>query len=476
MKRVIYLLLAVAVLAGACGCKKEEEGADSAVPTLKWYVPGDSQADMATVLDAVNTKLEEKVGAKLDIKFIDTGAFQEKMTMSMAAQEKFDLCFTGYCNKYVDAVENGGLYCLDDLMDTVPELTASLPDYVLEAARVDGKIYGIPNYQLCAYANCVVVNKELAEKYNLDLSAIKKTTDIEPFLETIKNNEPDYYPISVNWGTDAISSTEDTVYPTGTGCRFVSDGDGYRVESIYDDKLREKAEILHDWFKKGYIRPDSASVMDDTSEIAAGKYAVILANYKPGVEAELKARNGYDVVVANISPTVFKMDQPLSTMISVSATTKYPEKALKVIEVLNTDKEIYNMLCFGIEGKHYNKVSENRIELIENSGYNPSASWKFGNQFNAYLLPEQADDCWEVSENMNNTAEKIGIPGFVFDDSAARIQIAQLTSVIEKYNIIRSGAQDPAEYFDDFIRELDEAGISEIVDEYQKQIDEYLAK
>ena len=474
MKKFLCLMLVLLVAVSAVGCGGKESAGDSGVPSLVWYIPGDSQADMDTVMTEVNKKLSEKVGATLDIRFIDAGAFQEKMTMIMASREEFDLCFTGYCNPYVDAVRNGALYCIDDILDTVPGLTKSVPEFALEAAKVDGKLYGVPNYQLCAFSDCIVVNKELAEKYNLDLSTIKQTTDIEPFLKTIKENEPDYYPISVNWGTDAIRSVEEKVYPTEHGCRVVETGKNkYRVESIYDEKYKEKADILHDWFKKGYIRPDSASVMDDTAEIAAGKYAVILANYKPGVEAELKAKNGYDVVVANVSPTVFRMTQPLATMISISSTSKNPEKALKVIEALNTDKELYNMLCFGIEGKHYNKVGENRIELIENSGYNPSASWKFGNQFNAYLLPEQTDDCWEVSEEMNNTAQKIGIPGFVFDSNPVRIQLAQITSVVDKYNIIRSGAQDPDEYYGKFMKELEDAGVKDVIKEYQKQLDDY---
>ena len=34
----------------------------------------------------------------------------------------------------------------------------------------------------------------MAEKYNLDMSNFTKTEDIGPFLQTIKENEPDYIP------------------------------------------------------------------------------------------------------------------------------------------------------------------------------------------------------------------------------------------------------------------------------------------
>lgn len=74
---------------------------------------------------------------------------------------------------------------------------------------------------------------------------------------------------------------------------------------------------------------------------------------------------------------------------------------------------------------------------------------------------------------MNNTAQKIGIPGFVFDSNPVRIQLAQITSVTDKYNIIRSGAQDPDEYYDKFMKELEDAGIKDVIKEYQKQLDDY---
>ena len=35
---------------------------------------------------------------------------------------------------------------------------------------------------------------------------MKSADDIEPFLQTLKENEPDVYPARINWGTNGIKT------------------------------------------------------------------------------------------------------------------------------------------------------------------------------------------------------------------------------------------------------------------------------
>lgn len=230
---------------------------------------------------------------------------------------------------------------------------------------------------------------------------------------------------------------------------------------------------MSDWYKKGYIRKDVDTVQNEVAEMAAGKYAVTISAYKPGVESELKTQLNGDVVIKVIGPTVYTIDFPLSTMISVSATTKHPEKCVKVIEALNSDTEIYNTLCYGVEGKHYKKLSENRIEIIPDSGYEPNACWKFGNNFNAWLTPEQPDDCHEQSKKINESAKIIGIPGFVFNDKNVKMELTQIKTVDSKYMGIYLGSADLDSVWDTYVSEYEKAGIRKVYEEVEKQINEF---
>ena len=112
IKRGITLLLTAAMMLSCASCKKEE--AVDEIPTLKWYLPGEAQADQASVTERINEILIEKAGCKLEFAYLDAGVYTEKMQMMMASRDPYDLCFTGYVNPYVKAARTGGLLAIDE--------------------------------------------------------------------------------------------------------------------------------------------------------------------------------------------------------------------------------------------------------------------------------------------------------------------------------------------------------------------------
>ncbi len=478
MKKVLVVLLAVCMLLSTAGCgSTPQKSGDGNVPTLTWLVPGNKQSDTSVVLEEANKIIEEKIGAKLDLQFIDASAFSERMTMNMASGGKFDLCFTGYVNNYRQAVQKGGLLQLDKYLENMPELMAVLPDYVWKAARVNDGIYAVPNQQIMAYQLTAYTFADLAEKYGLKAENVKNARDLEPYLEQIKQNEPSYYPIRSNWGTSMLpgeQTREDIV--SGIFAVFGEDG-SVKTEIKYETESEiEAAKMLHEWFQKGYIRSDIASVMSDTSDYDMGKYAVWTAQYKPGADATYEKKFGRPVVAVPITPNLLESKAGLDTMIGVSKQSKYPEKAVQLIELVNTDKELYNLICFGIEGKHYTKTGENRIEQISGSNYAPDASWKFGSEFNAYLQPGQDDDVWEQTKSFNDAGKESLLLGFAPNTDPIVNEIAQCEAIIGEYKVWNNGAEDPMNYQAELVERLKSAGIEKVRDELQKQIDEWLAK
>lgn len=473
-RRILALLMALCVMV-ACfaGCSKK---ADDGVPTLVWYVPGDAQPRMAEVIEKINEITVAKIGAKVDLRFIDTSSYQERMNMNMASHDTYDLCFTGYINKYADAVNNEALYCISDIIDKAPALKESIPDYVWEGAKINGKVYAIPNQQIFASSICVVMLKEYVDKYDLDISNITKVEDIEPLLEVIKQNEPQLYPFRTNYGLSSFRSMDDKPFwgdVQGIYYAFENeDGSVTYDKKFSEEKALKNARTLHDWYKKGYIRKDVATVVNDNQDLLAGKYFSWLAVHKPGVEGEIKNSSNYEVVTAVIQEP--KLSNVTSTMIGINKFSKNPELALKLIELLNTDKEFYNLVCFGIEGVDYNKVGENRIETVSNSGYSPNASWKFGNQFNAYLVEGQEDDVWIETKALNDNSVVSPLIGFALDKTEIVGELTQIETVMTKYNNITNGSVNPDTVFDDFLAELKKAGIDKVISESEKQFKEFL--
>ena len=470
-KRIFAVILALIMCVAATaltGCDSKKASGD--IPTLVWYVPGDKQPDMDAVMAKVNEIVETKIGAKLELQFIDTGSFNERMNMTMASGDDFDLCFTGFVNPYAKAVQNEGLLDITDLItEQAPELYDALPEYAWEFARTDDRIYAVPNLQIFALPVGFTVQKQYADKYEFDFSTVKKAKDIEPFLKMVKEGEgSSVIPFRNNWG---IGLFYEGIYELiSSNVAIKCDGSSSEVFFIYDTpEWKEGVLTFKDWLQKGYIREDIVGLGDDSMDYNMGKYAVACEGYKPGVLAEVKNTINRDVeYISWNTPYMFK-DGGARTMIAVGRNSKNPEKAVKLISLLNTDKELYNLICFGIEGKHYEINDNNKVELIPNSGYSPNASWKFGNQFNALVMEGQEDDVWEQTEKQNDEARLSPLIGFTLDTTPIKNEISAVSAVSSGYVLYNY----TEESWEKHRKKLVEAGSEIIKEEIQRQVDEF---
>ncbi len=476
-KRLMSLLLISAMLLGFAGCKSgnNEETTNGEIVTLKWMLPGDVQSDLQSVLDEANKIVESEIGARLDIQFIDQASFNEKMKMNMAGGNDFDLCFTGYVNSYGDAVTRGGLMDITSYIDEVEGMRDIAPDYVWDMATRNGKIYGVPNQQIMATANAVVVFQDTAKKYDFDWSTVKHIDDIEPYLEMVKNGEPDMYPFRPNFGVIPwYEGKYDMIAPMILLPKGATSTEGMCYAWDCEEYMHG-VQQLWNWYQKGYIRQDALSVgADDETEYNNGRYATAIQVWKPGAEVDEKAITGLDTKYITIDEPYITKEKGLTTMISVGANCKNPKKAVEFIKLINTNKELYNLICFGIEGKHYN-IENDRVKVIEDGGYNnQGASWKFGNTFNSLLIEGQADDVWEETQKVNAEAGKSGLMAFTFSNGAdIKTQRSNIATVIDEYQVINRGVKDPATYMDEFIQKMKDAGVEDVFEAYKANLDLY---
>ena len=472
-KKIMAVLLGAAMVVGLCSCKGQQTVDNDEVPTLVWYIPGEKQADIATVMEAANVIIEEEIGAKLDLRIIDSGSYTEKMNMMMSSQEVFDLCFTGFVNPFNKTAQKGAYLPLDELLKETPALWESIPEWLWDTGKIDGEIYAMPNYQIEVSWTVPFIYNNLIEECNLDLSAVKNAEDLEVIIEKVREKHPEKTfrtrnALAMFWGGKVTEEIVSGVY--------IEEGDeNLTAKTPAEDEERwRKARILNDWFEKGYIRSDAASVTDDELDLVNGKYLLFLGTYYPGVEAELKPRLKSDMTPILFGEPYITRGTCNNAMTAISRTSKYPEKAIKLMELMNTNKELYNIIIYGVEGKHYTKVDENHIKLDTESGYYMNGSWKLGNQFNSYLLEGMPDDAWEQTMELNNKAKKSPLLGFVFDQSPVSSQIAQVNAVMSEYSTtIANGSIDVNEYYDEYMSRIKAAGIDEIREEVQRQIDEY---
>ena len=154
---------------------------------------------------------------------------------------------------------------------------------------------------------------------------------------------------------------------------------------------------------------------------------------------------------------------------------------MKVLNLLNTDVEIYNTLAKGIEGRHWEWADEANLVIQpgpNSADYNPNTDWEFGNQFLAYYIdPQQAAiNAWEATYALNNEAPASAAMGFNFNADPVKTELANVAAVVgELAEPLLAGMVDPATALPEYLQRLDEAGIQAVIEETQRQLNEWAA-
>lgn len=477
VKSLISIMCVILMMLSA-GCSSTPSvSEDGEVPTLVWYVPGDNQDDLPLVLEKANEIIEPAIGAKLDLQFIAQSSYTERIKMLMAAQTEFDLMLTGYVNPFNSAYQNGGLMDITKYVNDDKELKNILPDYAWDAASFDNKIYAVPNQQIWGTCYSLAIRKDIAEKYNYNIDELKNEKNNEEFWkkvvaywELVKKNDPNIIPLYMSTGTDVMHMDD---YERIAGNAMLNYNTNKLENADYSPISKKHGEYKKEWYDKGYIRKDIATVQNEVADYKAGRYATALFVYKPGVEIEKKTESGYEWVCVPFSTPTISRGSITATMTALSNTCKHPEKALELVKLMNTNKELYRLICHGIEGVHYEKLSDNVIRYKTDSGYLVNSDWKFGNQFNAYVTEGKEENIWDETKKINDSSRVSPAIGFAFDADSTMTISAQLSSVSAKYPYGK-GIVDVDSVWDTRCKELKEAGSDDLFAEVQRQYNEYL--
>ena len=283
---------------------------------------------------------------------------------------------------------------------------------------------------------------------------------------------------------------------------FKVDNDGqHKVEYLFaSDEMKEIWGIYADWYKKGIYAPDGVTtnnpdygfqnMMNPIENVFTGAGNVGDAEY---VAEVFSAQWGFDVVAIPIQEYDYVQNSWGAGGNGVSSTCENPEEAVLFIEALTTGtelgKEIYNTMVFGIEGKHYTKDANdpNRIETLEytasQGGSDTSYAglkWILGNSFYAYKNQAVKDGQFENYKKYNEAPETQSSDhnGFVVSSDNVTGELEAINKVKSTYiAALQTGVQgDNFEaYYEEYIKALNDAGMQKVIDEYQKQLDAWLA-
>lgn len=485
LKKFIACTLACAMAtAGFSGCEKKQTAAKDEDPNtcpedsyeINWYLMAEPQSDVHSVEAALNDYLKDKINATVKINCLSSAQYQQKMNTMINANEYFDLAFVArWMLDYVNNAKAGAFVALDDYLDTyLKDTTATYDEAPLKYSRVNGKLYALPVNKEMATQYGWIYRKDIADKYNIDMTKYKTFEDLEPVLKMIKEKEPDItYPI--DWTSDtspyALNIWEGYVCKDGT---YPDDKVMNRFET---PEFKKACETANDFYKKGYVRSDVLTATDHQQRMKEGKTFVMLNPLKPGKAKELFKDSAYQFEQAEVTDAAIDYLAGTGSMQAISATSKNPVRVARFLNLLNTDPYVKNLVIHGIEGKHYKKIDDKTVQPIEKSGYDLySSSWAIGNVFIDYLLPLEDPDKLVKLKEFGKDAKDSRVNGFLWDMSDDDEQRhSELDNVINKYiKQLAVGAVDPGKTIKEFNQKLNDVGLKEDMKSYEKAYKEYL--
>lgn len=482
------LLAGCVPAAGPQAAQSGEAATGEGTELVYFYGTRANFKDVPVVQEAVGKLLMEKIGATLQLNPIDWSAFSDKMQLKNAAGEAYDMAFTStWANNYYDNVKNGVLLDLTDLLQaSAATLWKDVNPGAWDSARIKGQVYAAINQQTWTANFGPRGPKQYADKYGLDWSKVEKLEDMEPFWDAVKAGEPaDVRAIGCDdEGSGAIWGVYYKAGAIGGTSFGVIDLDDANAKALAPWDFQpwvDTMQLVRKWNEAGYFGAEPWPSADFAAKERAGKYASHFHNNKPGIEAEMKSITGLDFT-AKILAKNYLENGPAATMTGVNKQSSNPDACVKYFEAVNTDKTVYNTLCYGIEGTHWVWVDKEK-EVIgmpdgvtaESSPYNPNSDWMFGNQFNAYYTDASKVGAWDATRKLNEEATPSPIVGFVFDQTPVKTELAQIQAITKEYQTMGIGFIDLDATLPEFIQRTKDAGGDKVIEEINKQLDEWRA-
>ncbi|WP_010250593.1 ABC transporter substrate-binding protein [Acetivibrio cellulolyticus] len=487
IKLCVLILLCITILFAACDQNLQSNGTlkqnDSSSPLpeyeIVWYHMNTPQKDSGLVLEEVNKYLKKKINARLKLELIDFNNYDKEIKSVISSGQKFDLCFTSaWINSYVQNSLKGSFVELDTLLEKYGKgILERSPKVLLDGAKVNGKIYAVPSIKELGHQFCITLNKKYVQKYGFDISSVSELEDLEPMFQVIKENEPDVVPYLIcAYSCSAFSMPMERIDEQVPSALYFDNRTDYKLVNTFETpEFQQYAALMHKWYKKAYILQDAATIKSIAGYEKTGNWFVGASAYNPRVSSELSNRLGYDVVTVPLrQPFITKKDIEYH-MQAISSTSEDPERVMMFLELLNTDKYLYNLLGYGIEGIHYKKVSENVIDMCGN-GYS-IANHTYGNSYLAYSMSYYPKTLNEDFKDFDSRAIISPLLEFNFDPTPVESEIAKITEVTEEVEApVFVGAVDPKIYIPKVIEKYKKAGLDKVMDEQQRQIDQWISK
>ena len=498
-KRILAAMLTLSMVVSMTACGNSEAGGskDSAKNngngdepyTVTMVLNGSTQPDEERIEQKINEILEPELNANLDIVVLPWASASQQLQLMLSGDEKIDVFYTQATNA-VQYMNAGQIIDMSELIDKYgTNIKQIYGEDIAKINQIEGFVYGVPNQIERGSIPAVFMRKDLVEKYNIDTSQIKEPKDLESVFETVKAGEPDMTMLySINDGDTPVTRLfrGDNLSDNNYLGVLMDQTNSTKLENFFaTDWFKDTTTMLYNWYQKGYISQDAGTNTENWRTVCkTGNLFSLFFAYHPGTPVEFESSTGYDFeIVPFYNEPIINSSSYNGVTFSIAQNSENPEKTMEVLDYIYGSSEIMNLLNWGEQDKDY--VIEDADNGIinfpegitsDNAGYNLNLGWELPNQFIAYKWTGSDPKLWEKMEEFNSSAKSSKAVGFLFDSSNYSSEIAALSNIVKQYSgALYSGSGDPDELIPELLEALDDAGINEVIQAKQEQLDAFLA-
>ena len=516
MKRnVLSLLLtaglAAGLLAGCGGTESSsgEESADSSVSgtesesvdldaeiSVKMCNTGCVLDDADRIEELINEISSERIGVTVDIEWISLGDYAEQVNLMFSSQEICDLMMITPMNSYSSMINQNELMDISEYLEEYGQDIVEISGDLMNAFSIGDGIYGIPvNRDKSAYC-WVNMRADILEELGLyeEAEAMDSWSDYYAILEQVQEAYPDmtmcyvsaenntgafvdgiYYTAEDDWseayGLDSLGDSNYLVY---------LDEDGNVASYYTSDVFYSCVERAVDLYQTGFVNSDATTVTDDGSvQMKNGQAFSSIGGGESDNQATQTLNCGYDILSVAICSSVATTYTSTIWCFGVPYTAEEPEAAVAFMNLLYTDSDLANLWVWGEEGVDWETNDEGYAVYVDDSGSSSyhCVTWGTGNAL--ALTPWEGSLTVEEQTELLETQEYAETLGFVADTSDLEQTITSCVNVVNEYrDALYAGVSgdDTESLYQEMCEKLEAAGIQDIVDTYQEQLDEWYAK
>lgn len=453
--------------------------------TITYVRPGSPPDDIDALMEAINTKLEQDgTGLQLNIQFIPSDSFQDKLVMMYTAGESFDLLAVMEDQKPLTSfIAMEGVASISEYVQNSPNLLRTIPEWMWESASINGNIYTIPaNWTEIADQACnITVRRDKMTEYGIEDPHTME--DLLKMCEVMTEkwegpNKPVVIPMYRDPFTWLFRTLDSYPFTVQKDLIYI-DQEGTVKNWIETEEFKVTAEFFAELYSKGYIPKDIlAQGWSSWNTMLSGDWIWVDGCQLWGTEEVWNERipgSQLDTIYLNEKAASFRPNS-FRNSTAVSSTSEHPAEAVKFMDWMYASQENYDLMVYGVEGTTYTNEGPGKYTmLIPDFEFN--ADWMIGNM--EYIRYEVGtyDKFVEIMGKEKPDAENSVVLNFVFDSTPVADEYANCQAeVIASIYPIKLGIVSYEEGYEDALNQLKAAGIDLVVQEYQRQLNEYLAK